>query len=287
MAKKVFENESLNATFESLNYEFEDMKELMADTARGTQEVSKKEAEAAIRNMMFAVLELDPSNLDNKKLYKRAMKKNRNRLFEVIEDVVEDMLVQGWSNDPFFMQYVEMKNLADGDRNEFWTEEEVTLAVAEVSGDHHSILIQRLGEGQSYSVKTNTYGAAVGTDIRLFLAGRKDWSALINAIYKAFDKKIKDTVYAEVMNVGEKLPVNSMFNKAMVLDEAHKEDFDQLLSDVSAANDNCEVIIMGTATALKKVGKLTDIEWVSNGMKDAMHEDGKLGFYEGTAFKFQ
>ena len=70
MAKKVFENESLNATFELLNYEFEDMKELMADTARGTQEVSKKEAEAAIRNMMFAVLELDPSNLDNKKLYK-------------------------------------------------------------------------------------------------------------------------------------------------------------------------------------------------------------------------
>lgn len=283
MAKKVFENESLNATFESLNYEFEDMKELMADTARGTQEVSKKEAEAAIRNMMFAVLELDPSNLDNKKLYKRAMKNNKNRLFEVIEDVVEDMLVQGWSNDPFFMQYVEMKNLADGDRNEFWAEEEVTLAVAEISGDHHDILIQRLGEGQSYSVKTNTYGAAVGTDIRLFLAGRKDWSALINAIYKAFDKKIKDTVYAEVMNVGEKLPVNSMFNKAMVLDEAHKEDFDQLLSDVSAANDNCEVIIMGTATALKKVGKLTDIEWVSNGMKDAMHEDGKLGFYEGTA----
>lgn len=283
MAKKVFENESLNATFESLNYEFEDMKELMADTARGTQEVSKKEAEAAIRNMMFAVLELDPSNLDNKKLYKRAMKKNKNRLFEVIEDVVEDMLVQGWSNDPFFMQYVEMRNLADGDRNEFWAEEEVTLAVAEVSGDHHSILIQRLGEGQSYSVKTNTYGAAVGTDIRLFLAGRKDWSALINAIYKAFDKKIKDTVYAEVMNVGEKLPVNSMFNKALPLDADHKEEFDKLLSDVSAANDNCEVVVMGTATALKKIGKLTDIEWVSNGMKEAMHEEGKLGFYEGVS----
>ena len=86
--KKVFSEESLNATFEALNYEYEDMKQLMVDTALGVQGVSKKEAEEAIRNMMFSVLELDPANLDNKKLFKRAMKNNKNRLFEVIEDVV-------------------------------------------------------------------------------------------------------------------------------------------------------------------------------------------------------
>lgn len=280
---KLFKNEQLKAVFESLGYEFEDMKQLMRDTARGTQEVSKKEAEDAIRNMMFAVLDLKPEDLNNKKLVKRALKNNKSKLFEVIEDVVDDMLVQGWSQDPFFMQYVETKNLADGDRNEFWTEEEITLAVANVSGDHHEILVQRLGEGQSYSVKTSTYGAAVGTDIRLFLAGRRDWSALVNAIYKAFDKKIKDTVYAEVMNVGDKLPASSMFNKAIPLDASHKGEFDQLIEDVSAANDNCEVIIMGTSSALKKVGKLTEVDWVSSNMKDALHETGKLGWYEGTS----
>lgn len=282
MAKKIFSDETLNATFEALNYDYDDMKELMVDTARGTQEVSKKEAEEAIRDMMFSVLELDPKNLENKKLFKRAMKKNKQRVFEVIEDVVEDMLVHGWSTDPFFMQYVETKNLADGDKNEFWTEEEVNLAVATVSGDHHDIMVQRLGEGQSYSVKENTYGAAVGTDIRLFLAGRRDWSTLVNAIYKAFDKKIKDTVYKEVMGVGEKLPVSSMFNKAIPLDADHKAEFDQLLEDVSAANDNAEVVVMGTSTALKKVGKLTDIDWVSGNMKNELHETGRLGFYEGT-----
>lgn len=117
----------------------------------------------------------------------------------------------------------------------------------------------------------------------MFLAGRKDWTVLVNAIYKAFDKKIKDTIYAEVMNVGAKLPAASMFNKAMPLDESHKEEFDLLLSDVSAANDNCEVVVLGTAVALKKLGKLTDIEWVSDNMKDALHETGRLGLYEGTA----
>lgn len=281
--KKIFNDKSLNATFAALNYEYEDMKQLMVDTALGVQSVSKKEAEEAIRNMMFAVLELEPANLDNQKLFKRAMKNNKNRLFEVIEDVVEEMLVHGWSNDPFFMNYVDTKNLADGDKNEFWTEEEITLAVANVSGDHHEILVQRLGEGTSYSVRTSTYGAAVGTDIRLFLAGRRDWTALVNAIYKAFDKKIKDTVYTEVMNVGAKLPVASMFNKAIPMDADHKEEVDLLISDVAAANDNCEVIIMGAAVALKKLGKLTDIEWVSDNMKDALHENGRLGLYEGTA----
>ena len=283
MNKKVFEDASLNDTFNKLDYSYEDMRDLMVDTARGTQEVSKKEAEDAIREMMFSVLELDPAKIDNKKLYKRAMKKNKNRLFEVIEDVVEDMLTQGWSTDPFFMQFVETRNLADGDKNEFWTEDEVTLIISKLSGDHHNVLLQRLGEGNSFSVTGNVYGAAVGTDIRLFLAGRRDWTALVNAIYTAIDKRIKDDIYSDLINAGDKLPVSSMFNKAIPLDADHKDEFDQLISDVSAANDNSEVIVMGTSTALKKLGKLTDIDWVSNGMKESMYETGKLGFYEGTA----
>lgn len=73
-----------------------------------------------------------------------------------------------------------------------------------------------------------------------------------------------------------------MFNKALQLDTAHKDEVDALIEDVSAANDNAPVVIMGTDTALKKLGKLTDINWVSSGMKDELHETGRLGYYEGT-----
>lgn len=282
MPKKVFNDSSLNTVFQNLNYDYEDMRQLMIDTARGVQEVSKKEAEDAIRNMMFSVLEINQKDVDNPKIYRRALKRNKDRLFEVIEDVVNDMLVQGWSNDPFFMRFVETKNLADGDKNEFWTEQEITLAVAEVSGDHHDIFVQRLGEGESYSVKTSVYAAAVGTDVRLFMTGRRDWTVLINSVYKAFDKHLKDTVYAEVMNVGSKLPVQDMFNKAHPLTAEFKDELDGLISDVSTANDNCEVVIMGTQKALKKLTKLTDIDWYSGNMKDKLHETGRLGIYEGT-----
>lgn len=281
--KKVFKDKSLVTVFSNLNYDYEDMYQLMKDTARGVQEVSNKEANEVIREMMFSVLELDPADANNIKKYNRAFKRNGTRFYEVIADVVEDALIEGWSEDPFFMQFVETKNLSDGDKNLFITEQEVTLAVAKVSNGQHEVMLQKLGEKESYSVPTERFGVAVGTDIRLYLTGRVDFTKLINALYKAFDKQLKDLVYQEVMNIGTKLPANSMFNIAIALDAANKETFDQLISDVSSANDNSEVVLMGTDVALKKVGKLTDIDWVSNNMKDKMHETGRLGFYEGTA----
>jgi len=281
--RKLRKSKDLQMVFESLDYTYENMYQLMTDTINGVQEVSAKEANDAIRGMMFKLLELEPEDLQNEKLFKRAMKHNKQKLFEVIEDVVDDMLVKGWEEDPFFMQFVETKNLADGDHNEFWTEEEVNLAVAEVSGDHHDIYLQRLGEGESYSVKTSKYGAAVGTDIRLYLAGRRDFTTLINAITKAFDKKIKDTLYKEVAGVGEKLPCKADLSLAIELTETTKPQVDKLIEMVSAANGNCDVTIMGVSSATKKLDALTKIDWVSEKMKDAKHETGRMGWYEGTS----
>lgn len=280
---KRFMNKDLHMVFETLNYEYEDMKNLMIDTAMGTQCVDKKEAEGKIRELMFSVLELDAETVKKEKLIKRAIKNHRNDLFEIIEDVIEDMLVQGWQENEFFEEFVETKNLADGDANEFWTDDDVILSVAQVSGDHHDIILQRLGEGESFSVKTSVYGAAVGTDLRLFLTGRKDWSVLVNAIYRGFDKQIKDTMYYEAMNVGSKLPVSAMFNKAIPLDSSSKGVVDQLIEDVSTANGGCEVVVMGVSTACKKLSALTPIEWVSEKLKNEKHDTGRVGYYEGTS----
>lgn len=282
MTKK-FMNKDLNAMFSQMGYEYDDMCKLMKDTAfQRLEGVTNREANEKIREMMFHVLDLAPEDVNNKKLFNRAMKKNKEKFFEVIEDVVEEMLIQGWSESPFFMQFVDMRNLATGDTNEFYVPEEVILAVAEVSGQHHDISLQRLAEGESFTVKISHYAAAVGTDIQLFLTGRRDWTELVNAIYKAFDKKIKDTVYTEVINVGSKLPVSSMFNKNIQLTSDTKDQVDQLIEDVSAANGGSEVVIMGTSSALRKLSALTDINWVSGRMKDEKYETGRLGFYEGS-----
>lgn len=271
----------LTVFFENNKISADEFNQLKFDAANNTLAagITQKAASDKIRTAMFTVLGIAPTN--NLKEIRRAYKHNKLDLFEMIEDVVEDKLVSGWKDSEWFEQFVEMKSLALGDANEFWSKKEVYLTVAKVSGNHHDITVQRLGEGESFQVKTSTYAAAVGTDIELFLTGRRDWNELIDAIYKAFDKKIKDTMYTEVINVGAKLPANSQFHKTLELNETTKDVFDTLLEDVSMANDNVGVVIMGTRSALNKVAKLTDIDWVTESMKDEKHMTGRIGYYEG------
>ena len=39
--------------------------------------------------------------------------------------------------DEWFDKYVDNRNLKRGDKNEFWTDEDVLLSVVKVAGDHH------------------------------------------------------------------------------------------------------------------------------------------------------
>ena len=79
-----------------------------------------------------------------------------------------------------------MRNLSRGDSQEFWSDNDVILSISKVSGDHHDFILQTLGEGESYTVNTSVYGAAVGTDIDLYLMGRRDWATLTDKIAEAF-----------------------------------------------------------------------------------------------------
>lgn len=143
--------------------------------------------------------------------------------------------------------------------------------------------MQKLGEGEAFSVKTANYAIKVGMDIDVYLLGRKDWSKFVDAVARAFSIQVQNDMFAEVMAAGEKLPTNEQFNKTMELTAANKATFDELISDVSAANGGVDVVVMGTKTALKKLTALADIDWVSNSQKEQVAELGRLGSYEGTA----
>lgn len=142
--------------------------------------------------------------------------------------------------------------------------------------------MQKLGEGEAFSVKTANYAIKVGMDIDVYLLGRKDWSKFVDAVARAYSIQVQNDMFAEVMAAGEKLPTNEQFNKTMELSAANKDTFDELISDVSTANGGVDVVIMGTKTALKKLTALADIDWVSNSQKEQVAELGRLGSYEGT-----
>lgn len=57
------------------------------------------------------------------------------------------------------MKYVDQRNLALGDKNEFVSEDDSILSVMRVAGNHHDIIRQRLGAGTVQSI--STYWCAV------------------------------------------------------------------------------------------------------------------------------
>jgi hypothetical protein len=142
--------------------------------------------------------------------------------------------------------------------------------------------MQKLGEGETFTVKTSNYAVKVGMDIDVYLLGRKDWTEFIDAVARAFNIKVQNDVFTEFWSAGEKIPTNEQFNITKELVQANKGDFDTLLEDVSTANDNADVIIVGLKTDLKKLTALADIDWISEDQKKEVASLGRLGSYEGT-----
>lgn len=135
---------------------YEDFSQLMFDTGMGQSKVNKEDANAKIREIMFSVLGVDEKC--TRKELRKAIRRHKVDIFEIIEETVENLLVSGWGENPFFNEFVEIKSMADGDTNEFYVADDVILTVAELSGNHHDLIRQRLAEGHTFSVKTSWYG---------------------------------------------------------------------------------------------------------------------------------
>lgn len=264
--------------FSSKGYDYNDYRKLMFETAKGIQSVSQKEANDKIRELQFNILGVEP-NASAREI-KKAIRRHKVEIYEVIEETLDDLLVSGWGDNPFFNQFVEQKYMALGDTNEFWVPDDVILTVSEVSGNHHDLFRRRLGAGKSFSVKTSWYGIKIYTEYELFATGRVDWSSFINKIYEAFDKKVNDMLYAAVMSAGDQVPPTDQFVKTGELNAANRDTFMTLIEDVQMATGD-EVVIMGTRSALAKLAGMGDTDWISNDMKQERYTTGRLGYFEG------
>jgi len=286
MSRMNFSNEHTTAVFaDESKCSFAAFTELMNDVG-GKKEifdaegntVSKVEANDQIRNIMFNVLGIEASS--DRKTIRRAIRKHKTDVFEVVEDTLQNMLQSGWGANPFFQQFVETKNINDGDENIFYAPTQMILTVSQVSGNHHNLLRQRLTEGAEYSIKTNWYGIKIYAEYEQFMAGRIDWAMFIQKVYEAFDKKVNSMVYSSVTSVGISLPAGSQWQVSSPLSTTTKDQFMQLVEDVQTANGT-DVVIMGTRAALSNLTKLALVDWISNEMKQERNTTGRLGTFEG------
>ena len=140
-------------------------------------------------------------------------------------------------------------------------------------------MLQRLPEGSTYSVETDLYGAAVGADIDRYLLGQEDWTKLIDSITKAFVVMTQDLIFTEILAAPAKLPVQTGFVETGALNDSTRKEFNKVLQNVSVANDNADVVIMGTMVGLQELENLIKVDWISSSQKESVASMGRLGNY--------
>ena len=247
--------------------------DLLTETALGTQKVSKAEENAKIVEVFQGVLGLEKNAKPSE--VRKAIRRNQALVFDIIEETVQNLLVTGWGNDPFMMKYVDQRNLALGDKNEFYAEDDSVLSVMRVSGNHHDIIRQRLAGGSVKSLETYWVAIKIYAEFERVVMGLEDWAKFITKVYEAYDRYIKNTVYDTM--VGYATELTGQFKKTGSMTT---ENLNALCDLVSTAT-GMPVMIMGTRTALANVIKLQNGTYISDSMKDEHYRTGTLGMWEG------
>ena len=157
MSKFMRFNSVARNAFENDEAQFANFSKLLIDAAKkDVQEYSQADANKVIVAKFREALGIEPN--DRPQAIKRAIRANKDLVFTIIEETVEEMLMTGWMSNPFFMDYVDTRNLALGDENDFYVEDDSILSVSKVSGNHHNMIRQRLGAGRHFSVAGEWYG---------------------------------------------------------------------------------------------------------------------------------
>lgn len=132
-------NATVQNAFNNDNEDFVCFSELLLDTARGeVKEYSVKDANKKIVEKFRAALGIEAG--DKPQTVKRVIKANKDLVFTLIEETIDEMLITGWMENPFFQQFVDTRNLALDDENDFYVEDDSILSVSKVSGNHHNIV---------------------------------------------------------------------------------------------------------------------------------------------------
>ena len=285
MAKLINFDAHVREVFENDENKLVAFNKLMLDTINGTLEegISVKEATSKIVAKFKSIIGVDEHS--TKAEVRKAIRRNQQVLFDLIETVVPNLLQTGWQENPFFNEYVEVKNIDIGDQNVFYTEDETILTVSKVSGNQWDIDRQRLGKGASFSVETSWYGIAVYSEYERLLTGAEDFTTFVTKLFEAVDRFVNESIYQAMLSASAQLPGGAtgsgQWVKTGALDAAEKAVFMQLIEDVQMAT-GMEVVIMGTKSALSRLEGMQNIDWVSEDMKVQRNTTGRIGYFEGV-----
>lgn len=210
----------------------------------------------------------------------KTLRRNKVEIFEIIEELVPQIVNDGLTGNEFWNNHVDYRNIALGDSAEFFVEDDTDYVVTTIADGIATPRRQRLGGGERIDVKTSVHAIRIYDEFSRFMSGRIDWNMLCNKVAEAFQKAIWNDIYTAFSGI----TVNAPYGSSQNAGTAGTPDADELLNiiaHVEAATGKTAAII-GTQAALRKVSEIAIANGVSDKAKDDLYAQGFYGKFYGT-----
>ena len=196
-------------------------------------------------------------------------------LFSIVEEIITRTVIDGLTDDMYFNQFVEYKNIALGDENIFVVDDVTYFSVDEIAPGTQGLRRQRLAGKSTLTIPTKVYGVKIYEELDRVLAGHVDFNAMIAKVSDAFKKKLLDQIYDIWTNITANdlggsvyFPVAGNYSEDNLLD---------LIAHVEAST-GATATLVGTKKALKKIIPSLQI----NPAYEDLYNDGYCGKFYGS-----
>ena len=196
-------------------------------------------------------------------------------LFQIIPELVTVIVNEGLQGDEFWNQFVDYKNIAEGDQNEFYTEDQDNFVVSEIGKGNLGIRRQRLGSGAKYTIPTVPYAIAVFEHFSRLMNGRADWSTLTARLSKSVQTKRYEAIYKVFSGITETTP--GMYDKVVYTGSYDEDKLLDVIEHVQADNFGAQPKILGTRRALRQL----KMDVVAHSAEEDMYNMGYYGKFNG------
>lgn len=252
--------------------EIKDIVKVAVDSYHGNVEAYSV---AQAKDVLYQAL-VDANGGSTKLDYRAIRDGKANALFSIIEEILKVTAVEGLQESDFFMNLVDFRNLALGDKNEFDVEDSNLFIVSEAADGTQGVRRQRLGGVSQTEIPTKMFVVRMYEELNRVLAGRVDFNYFINKVSESFKNKLLEEVYAlwiaaTAQNFGGTtyFPTAGTYSEDALLD---------LVAHVEAAAGGKPTTIVGTKKALRNI----KLSVTSNDANNELYHTGYFGNFYGT-----
>ena len=215
------------------------------------------------------------ANGGSTKLDYRAIRDGKcNGLFAIVEEIINKTVIEGLPESCPLFDYVDYRNLAEGDTNIFEIRDNGLFVVSDIADGTQGLRRQRLTGGEEITVKTQLKGIKIYEELRRVLAGRVDFNELIDKVAESFQKKINNDIYAAVKAAFDGLI--SPYKESGSFDESK---LTAIIDHVEAATGK-KAFILGSKQAVRKITGVKGAD--STSAKEDLYAMGYFGHFYTT-----